>query len=121
MAVFACSKGAALILELPPQGNTKKASAASTELPPVQSKNNADLLGNLESSLTSSVSLWPDNSIRGSGPIYIDEKGLSSWPVKEESIASGDFNLPGHYGSHDNVNEPTSASFETAFELDLLI
>ncbi|KAK0224784.1 hypothetical protein EDD85DRAFT_959507 [Armillaria nabsnona] len=120
MAPFTRSKGVVPILELPPWGNTKKASAASAELPPVQSKNNADLLGDLESPLTSIASLWPDNSIRGSGPISIDEKGLFSWPVKEESIASGDFDLPGHHGGHDNANELSSVSFETAFEPDLL-
>ena len=89
-------------------------------MPPVQSKNNADLLGDLESPLTSIASLWPDNSVRGSGPISIDEKGLSSWPVKEESIASGDFDLPSHYGGHDIANELTSMSYETTLEPDLL-
>lgn len=77
-------------------------------------------MGDLESPLTSIASLWPDNSVRGSGPISIDEKGLSSWPVKEESIASGDFDLPGQNGGRDNANEPTSVSFETALEPDLL-
>ncbi len=38
MVLFTHLKGAAPILELPPQVNTKKASATSAELPPIQSK-----------------------------------------------------------------------------------
>ncbi|KAK0462189.1 hypothetical protein IW261DRAFT_1428172 [Armillaria novae-zelandiae] len=121
MAPFTRSKGAALDLELPHRGNTKKASANSTEYPPIHSKNNTDLLGDIESPLTSIASIWPDNSVRSSGPVSIDEKGLSSLPVKEESlVVSDDFDLSGNKGGCDNANELTSAGYETAWETDLL-
>ncbi|PBK85930.1 hypothetical protein ARMGADRAFT_1086972 [Armillaria gallica] len=120
MAPFTCSKGVTPQLELPPQGNTKKSPAISAELLPIQTKNNTDLLGDLESPLTSFMSLLPDNSARGLGPLSIDEKGLSLWPVKEESIVSDDADLPGDQGSHDNVNEPISTGFVTMLDDDLL-
>ncbi|KAK0493182.1 hypothetical protein EDD18DRAFT_1357128 [Armillaria luteobubalina] len=119
MAPFTRSKGAAPSLDLPTWGNTKKATSASAKLP-IHSKFDADLLGDLESPLTSMVSLWPDYSARGSGPVSIDERGLSSLPVKEESVASDDFDLQGNIGSHYDVDEPTSAGFQTALEPDLL-
>ncbi|KAK0467455.1 hypothetical protein IW261DRAFT_1574188 [Armillaria novae-zelandiae] len=121
MAPFTRSKGAAPNLVSPPWGNTKKASADSAEYLPIHSKNNTDLLGDIESPLTSIVSLWPDNSVRSLGPVSIDEKGLSSLPVKEESlVASDDFDLSGNKGGCDNANEPTSAEYETTWETDLL-
>ncbi|KAK0443430.1 uncharacterized protein EV420DRAFT_1484955 [Desarmillaria tabescens] len=120
MAPFTHLKGVAPFAQgLPIQGN-KKATAISTELPSIHSKNIADLLGDLESPLTSIASLLPDISMRSSGPVSVDEKRLSSWPMKEESLASEDFDLSGHYGSHVTANEPTSTSFATTFDVDLL-
>ncbi|KAK0432686.1 uncharacterized protein EV420DRAFT_1696386 [Desarmillaria tabescens] len=120
MAPFTRSKGVAPFAQgLPLQGN-KKAPAVSAELPSIQSKNNADLLGDMESPLTSIASLVPDTSARSSGPVSIDEKGLSSWPVKEESVASEDFNLPSQYGGRVTANEPNSTGFQTALDVDLL-
>ncbi|KAK0487169.1 hypothetical protein IW261DRAFT_1414914 [Armillaria novae-zelandiae] len=120
MVLLTQSKGAAPVLDLPPRVNAKKATAASAELPSIHSKIYADLLGDLESPLTSIASLRPEYSARGSGPISIDEKGLSSLPVKEESVVSDDFDLPGNQGGRYDANEPTSAGFETTLELDLL-
>ncbi|KAK0457928.1 uncharacterized protein EV420DRAFT_1480111 [Desarmillaria tabescens] len=120
MALFTHSKGVAPFAQgLLVQGN-KKAPAVSAELPSIQSKNNADLLGDMESPLTSIASLMPDISVRSLGSVSINEKGLSSWPVKEKSIASKDFDLPSQYGSRVTANEPISASFQTTFEVDLL-
>ncbi|KAK0222119.1 hypothetical protein IW262DRAFT_1552778 [Armillaria fumosa] len=120
MAPLTRSKGAAPSLELPARGGTKKAPAVSAELPSIQSKKFTDLIGDLESPLTSMASLRPDNSVRGSGPVSIDEKGLSTLPVKEESVASDDFDLRGNQGGRSNANEPTSADYDTALDTDLL-
>ncbi|KAK0438866.1 uncharacterized protein EV420DRAFT_1753092 [Desarmillaria tabescens] len=120
MVPFTHSKGVAPFSQgLPLQGN-KKAPAVSAELPSIQSKNNADLLGDMESPLTSIASLVPDTSMRSLGPVSIDEKGIFSWPVKEESVASKDFNLPSQYGSRVTANEPNSMGFQTALDVDLL-
>ncbi|KAK0467359.1 uncharacterized protein EV420DRAFT_1474675 [Desarmillaria tabescens] len=119
-APFTRSKGVAPFAQgLPLQGN-KKAPAISAELLSIQSKNNADLLGDMESSLTSIASLVPDISARSSSPVSINEKRLSSWPVKEESIASEDFDLPSQFGSCVAANELSYAGFQTALDVDLL-
>ncbi|KAK0439019.1 uncharacterized protein EV420DRAFT_1651166 [Desarmillaria tabescens] len=58
--------------------------------------------------------------MRSSGPVSIGEKGLSSWPVKEESVTSEDFNLPSQYGGRVTANELNSISFQTVLDVDLL-
>ncbi|KAK0473792.1 hypothetical protein IW261DRAFT_1423471 [Armillaria novae-zelandiae] len=120
MAPLTRSKGPAPSLDLPPRGGTKKAYAASAELPFIQSKANTDLLGDEDSPLTSMASLRPDNSVRSSGPNLVNEKGLSSLPFKEESVASDDFDLSGDLGGRSFVNEPTTTGYDTALETDLL-
>ncbi|KAK0437595.1 uncharacterized protein EV420DRAFT_1487020 [Desarmillaria tabescens] len=72
----------------------------------------------MESPLTSIASLVPDISVRSSSPVSINEKGLSSWPVKEESIVSKD--LPSQFGSRVAANELSYTGFQTVLDVDLL-